>query len=104
MFLSKCKKLLLLILIPLLLANVPLVQCFSVIAIFPHMGLSHWHFFRPFVSELVRRGHNVTLLSYFGLENPEQLSPTATDHYHEYLFEMDRSEVLTGSFNLEVSY
>lgn len=80
------------------------VQCYNILAIFPHMGLSHWLFFRPFVSELVHRGHNVTLLSYFGIENDNAATSDdemrTTENYHEYLFKRD--SILTNTFDLEV--
>lgn len=70
-------------------------KSYDILAIFPHMGLSHWAFFRPFVLELVNRGHNVTLLSYFGIEELKE-----RQNYDEFLFERD--EVLTNTFAIEV--
>lgn len=61
------------------------------------MGMSHWLFFRPFVTELVRRGHNVTLLSYFGIDEVEL---RGQQNYHEYLFKRDA--ILTNTFDLQV--
>lgn len=79
------------------LLSLPVCQCFTVLAIFPHMGMSHWLFFRPFVTELVRRGHNVTLLSYFGIDEVEL---RGQQNYHEYLFKRDA--ILTNTFDLQV--
>lgn len=75
------------------------VECANILAVFPHNGLSHWMFFRPIVSELVRSGrHNVTLLSYFGIEDDEL---QGRDNFNEFLF--TQQSVLTNSFDMEVS-
>lgn len=74
------------------------VQGHNILAVFPHMGMSHWLFFRPIVTELVRRNHNVTLLSYFGIDDADMKSQP---NYHEYLFKRDR--FLTNTFDLQVS-
>lgn len=88
-----------LVLVVTLLSSLSSVQCDKILAVFPHMGMSHWLFFRPFVSELVRRNHSVTLLSYFGIDDNEL---RAKDNYNEYLFKRDN--LLTNTFNLQVKY
>lgn len=62
------------------------------------MGVSHWLFFQPFVTELVKRGHNVTLLSYFGISAAEVQTRA---NYREFLFENHAN--LTNTFDLQVS-
>lgn len=84
--------------ITLLSSSSSTVECHNILAIFPHPGMSHWLFFRPIVTELVRRNHNVTLLSYFGIVDEEMKS---RDNYHEYLFKEDG--FLTNTFDLQVS-
>lgn len=88
-----------LVLVVTLLSSLSSVQCDKILVVFPHMGMSHWLFFRPFVSELVRRNHSVTLLSYFGIDDNEL---RAKDNYNEYLFKRDN--LLTNTFNLQVKY
>lgn len=92
-------KCLLTALVIILVASQPLpVQGANILAVFPHMGMSHWLFFRPIVTELVRRNHNVTLLSYFGIDDADMKSQP---NYHEYLFKRDR--FLTNTFDLQVN-
>lgn len=73
------------------------VQCANILAIFPHHGVSHWLFFRPIVTELVRRDHNVTLLSYYGINDFEMRSKS---NYNEHLFKNLSS--LTNTRDLQV--
>lgn len=73
------------------------VQCYNILAIFPHPGMSHWLFFRPIIEELVRRGHEVTLLSYFGLEDAQLKGRI---NYHEHLFK--GAPALTNTRDLKV--
>lgn len=45
------------------------VQCFNVLAIFPHPGKSHFDVFQPLFVEMSSRGHNVTVISQFPINN-----------------------------------
>lgn len=37
----------------------------NILAVFPHLGKSHFDVFKPLVEELARRGHNITVISHF---------------------------------------
>lgn len=36
-----------------------------ILGLFPHPGVSHFHFFHPIMRELAAQGHNVTVVSHF---------------------------------------
>jgi len=42
----------------------------KIIGIFPHPGLSHFHFFHPIMRGLAEAGHEVTVLSPFPDKSP----------------------------------
>lgn len=42
----------------------------NILGIFPHEGLSHSFVFDPYLTELARRGHNVTVISHFPQKTP----------------------------------
>uniref|UniRef100_A0A1B6DGT0 UDP-glucuronosyltransferase n=1 Tax=Clastoptera arizonana TaxID=38151 RepID=A0A1B6DGT0_9HEMI len=52
------------------------VECNRILAIFPFAGKSHFFTFEPLISELARRGHDVTVVSNFPRKTP---SPNYTD-------------------------
>lgn len=41
------------------------IQPLRILGLFPHPGLSHFHFFHPIMRELALQGHNVTVVSHF---------------------------------------
>lgn len=41
----------------------------NILAVFPHPGLSHFHFFRELLNELHKRGHQLTVISHFPRNN-----------------------------------
>ncbi|CAH0561449.1 unnamed protein product [Brassicogethes aeneus] len=46
------------------------VNSYNILTVFPHPGKSHFNVFQPLVKELARKGHNVTVISYFPLDEP----------------------------------
>lgn len=42
----------------------------NILAIFPHVGKSHYFMFEPFVEKLGERGHHVTVITHFPPEKP----------------------------------
>ncbi|XP_022814629.1 UDP-glucuronosyltransferase 2B1-like isoform X1 [Spodoptera litura] len=46
------------------------VQCANILAILPHVGKSHFLVFEPLMKELARRGHHVTVASFFPQSEP----------------------------------
>lgn len=52
------------------LASTELVSGYRILGIFPHAGKSHFDVFKPMFLELAKRGHNVTMIGYFPLEEP----------------------------------
>lgn len=75
----------------LMLANV--VNSLKILGIFPHPGLSHFHFFHPIMRGLANAGHDVTVVSHF----PDKNAPK------NYLdMPLTATELLTNSVNLEV--
>ena len=41
------------------------INGYRVLGLFPHPGVSHFHFFHPIMRELAAVGHNVTVVSHF---------------------------------------
>ncbi|XP_049767863.1 UDP-glycosyltransferase UGT5-like [Schistocerca cancellata] len=65
----------------------PACEAANILAVFPVPGKSHWIVFRELLLELSRRGHNLTVISHFPLDEPpppnwEQIFVGA---YHEEL-------------------
>lgn len=46
------------------------VQPANILGLFPHVGRSHFLAFEPLLKELARRGHRVTVASFFPQKNP----------------------------------
>ncbi|CAK1543150.1 unnamed protein product [Leptosia nina] len=46
------------------------VHTYNILGVFPFMGKSHFYVFEAYAKELSRRGHNVTVLSYFPQKQP----------------------------------
>lgn len=90
--------LLLLLLCPLLLLQqihvVDAGRPLKVLGLFPHPGVSHFHFFQPIMNALAETGHDVSVVSHFPMKNPPA-------HYKDYpILGMDK---LTNSIDLKVS-
>nr|XP_043068706.1 UDP-glucosyltransferase 2 isoform X2 [Drosophila bipectinata]XP_043068707.1 UDP-glucosyltransferase 2 isoform X2 [Drosophila bipectinata] len=51
----------------------------QILGLFSHPGKSHFNFFRPIFLALAKRGHNISMYSYFPLEKP-------IDNYTDYVF------------------
>lgn len=49
----------------LLLASLATVHSANILAVFPHIGKSHFFMFEPYVQRLASRGHHVTVVSHF---------------------------------------
>ncbi|CAI6344506.1 unnamed protein product [Macrosiphum euphorbiae] len=42
----------------------------NILALFPHQGFSHNVVYQPYIQELAKRGHNITIISNYPLEHP----------------------------------
>lgn len=65
----------------------------KILGIFPHPGVSHFHFFHPIMRDLADAGHDVTVISHF----PDK---TAPPNYKD--LKLTDTNLLTNSVNLEV--
>ncbi|CAF4894305.1 unnamed protein product [Pieris macdunnoughi] len=65
-----------------------------ILGLFGHTGKSHFKFFEPLLKTLAERGHEVTVASYFSLENPPS-------NYKDVSFK-GVAEVGLETFNLEL--
>lgn len=54
----------------LLLHNIDIISSANVLAIVPLPSKSHWIFSRPLLMELVKSGHNITIISPYPVKNP----------------------------------
>lgn len=93
--------LLLLLLRPLLAALLTLLcvqvdagRPLKVLGLFPHPGVSHFHFFQPIMHALAEAGHDVSVVSHFPAKNPPI-------RYKD--FPLTGTEKLTNSVDLKVS-
>ncbi|XP_072931510.1 UDP-glucosyltransferase 2-like [Epargyreus clarus] len=59
----------------LLCAGLNSVQSLDILGVFPAQVRSHFFAFQPFMQELAKRGHNVTVISYYADKKPR-------DNYH----------------------
>lgn len=75
-----------------------LKQVFSlnILGVFPYEGKSHFFVFETYLKELARRGHNVTVISYFPQKEPIK-------NYHDISL-AGKSKILEGAFPIESSY
>ncbi len=48
---------------------IPASSSLRILGLFPHPGLSHFHFFHPIMVGLAEAGHNVTVFSHFPDKN-----------------------------------
>lgn len=70
------------------------IQSYRVLGLFPHPGVSHFHFFHPIMRELAAAGHNVTVISHF----PDAGAP---ENYKD--LPLTGMDTLTNAVNLDVS-
>ncbi|EDW03361.1 GH10546 [Drosophila grimshawi] len=81
------------LLLALLQVRVEAGRPLKVLGLFPHPGVSHFHFFQPLMQALAEAGHDVHVVSHFPLKNP-------TVRYKDYpLTGMDK---LTNSVDLKM--
>lgn len=66
----------------------------KILGLFPHPGVSHFHFFHPIMRGLADAGHDVTVISHF----PDK---TAPNNYKD--LKLTNTNLLTNSVNLEVN-
>ncbi|XP_037914896.1 UDP-glucosyltransferase 2-like isoform X1 [Hermetia illucens] len=45
-------------------------HCLKILGLFPHPGISHFHFFHPIMRALAEAGHDVTVVSHFPDKSP----------------------------------
>lgn len=69
---------------------------YRILGLFPHPGLSHFHFFHPIMRSLAEAGHEVTVVSSFPNEEP-------IENYKDEAM-TDEVSGLTNSMNLEVRF
>nr|XP_034832886.1 UDP-glucuronosyltransferase 2B1-like [Maniola hyperantus] len=72
------------------------VKPLNVLGLFLYQGRSHFFVFQTYLEELVHRGHNVTVVSYFPRKEPLK-------NYHDISL-AEKSEVLQEVFQIERSY
>lgn len=65
-----------------------------ILGLFPHPGISHFHFFQPIMLGLAEKGHNVTVVSHFPEKN---LHPNYKD------LPLKGLDLLTNAVDLAVS-
>ncbi|XP_024080454.1 UDP-glucuronosyltransferase 2A3-like isoform X3 [Cimex lectularius] len=53
-----------------LLVSFGFASCSRILGVFPYFGKSHFSVFQPLMEELAKRGHQVTVFSYFPRETP----------------------------------
>jgi glucuronosyltransferase len=56
--------------IVILLLLIKSLSAHRILGIFPHPGLSHFHFFHPIMRSLAEAGHEVTVVSHFPNKPP----------------------------------
>lgn len=67
----------------------------KILGLFPHPGISHFHFFHPILRELADVGHDLTIVSHFPDKNAPQ-------NYKD--LPLTATPLLTDSVNLEVKW
>lgn len=83
--------------VALIFLTTPSIDCKrkKILGLFPHPGVSHFHFFHPIMRGLAERGHEVTVLSHF----PDKSPPIGyTD------VPLTGRETLSNSVDLKVSF
>lgn len=76
-------------------SSITTVFSLRILGLFPHPGLSHFHFFHPIMRSLADAGHDVTVISHF----PDKQSP-APENYHD--LRLPTTESLSNSVDLKV--
>lgn len=71
----------------------------NILAVFPHLGKSHYFMFQPFVYKLAERGHKITIITHFPDDNPPKninfISLQSPDqHAHFNSFDLNQIEHL----------
>lgn len=74
-------------------ATIDIANSLKILGIFPHPGLSHFHFFHPILRGLADAGHDVTVISHF----PDKNAPA---NYVD--MPLTKTTLLTNSVDLEV--
>lgn len=72
------------------------VLTLNILGVFPYSGKSHFFVFQPYLLELVNRGHNLTVISYFPQEKP-------IPNYHDISL-AEKSKILEDVFPIYRSY
>lgn len=60
------------LLIFVLLISFSTINSYRILGLFPHPGISHFHFFQPIMQSLAEGGHEVTVVSHFPDTNPPE--------------------------------
>lgn len=82
------------VLLAFLLSSVKSASSLKVLGLFPHPGVSHFHFFHPIMRGLAEAGHDVTVVSHF----PDKNAPP---NYKD--LKLSDTNLLMNSVDLEVS-
>lgn len=69
-------------------------ESLRILGLFPHPGLSHFHFFHPIMRGLAEKGHDVTVISHFPDNNAPQ-------NYKDVV--LPKTDTLTNAIDLTVS-
>ncbi|XP_026730403.1 UDP-glucuronosyltransferase 2A3-like [Trichoplusia ni] len=72
------------------------VLTLNILAVFPYQGKSHFFVFHSYLKELARRGHNLTVISYFPQEKP-------IENYHDISL-AGKAKILEDVFPIYRSY
>ncbi|XP_052750704.1 uncharacterized protein LOC113512976 [Galleria mellonella] len=78
------------------LVNYNEVHTLKILGLFPHQGKSHFFVFQPYLLELAKRGHDVTVVSHFPQKVPIQ-------NYHDISL-TEKNEELQGDLPHRLSY
>lgn len=81
------------------------VSSLKILGIFPYQGKSHFFVFQPYLHELVKRGHDVTVISYFPQKQPIQnytdISLAGKEKIYEDIIELEQTFFsMLKTFNL----
>ncbi|CAK1582729.1 unnamed protein product [Parnassius mnemosyne] len=68
----------------------------NILGVFPYQGKSHFFVFEPYLKELARKGHNVTVISYFPQSQPIK-------NYHDISL-AGKIKIIEEVFPIEKSY
>lgn len=79
----------------LVLIGLPRIYCYNILVLFPHSGKSHFDSYVGLFKALAKKGHNVTVISHFSLQEPitnyrdieigglEKFANTSTSSYRD---------------------